>query len=504
MTSVNNQNEIIQVYTQLLSNFNGYYEFASQAKNLIDGTTYTFTVNNQFLTVRQKFPASRISISHWKVTRDLLTTPFAFADKAKFLGTHEGEIDFYIPSHVIDLFPALGALGPAHTVYEGALGLSGRSIWVFRPGLAPICLKIDTLRYPTAMAFNQRRLDLSDIEHSLQINAELSHLKNLFTEDHGVSIEFDPNQVTSKQTHYGYLVRLLDFDKTNIEKSDFLIPMTALVSDDFYKNTKLLASMQLENLNVSTLFSVDLPRALATLIRQSFLSSIHFELHQQNLTAHFRKGRFIKLIYHDLLDVVIDPICFLADRLRLQSSSALELHEQLEKLSTTAFFNLQDEMQVAANETHKFTVTSFYRRYLRNFGNYSRTYNHLLKKEYFLGLEFESKLLEALNFTETELQTNNFNHPQAEFLKKQLFWCLQRFHQNQQDKAFRYMLDQLANEKLYARNAVTQNELKKLFQENKIVLCGPVPIQLINIVNEIASTIYFELNLNLNLFVFFV
>jgi hypothetical protein len=174
----------------------------------------------------------------------------------------------------------------------------------------------------------------------------------------------------------------------------------------------------------------------------------------QNLTLHLRGGKGVKFIYHDLQDVLFDPTMYFCNRI-LKTKS--QNPDQIDKAIREAFLAI-DDMQMTrtinsqgervldrVKGSESSTVVSFWRRYIRNLGDYTRIYNLLAGDDYFLERKFEEYVLNHLDLTPEDLgladdaltATTVANTSSAinttNVLKKHLFWCLDRYYTKQND-----------------------------------------------------------------------
>lgn len=510
MTNLSEKHTFLKIYAELNQNFNGYYQQPYELTNLLDGKTYSLLINNQFLSVRQKFTQGNLKIGYWSIETKILQSCLGVT-QTSFMGSFAGseKIDFFLPQDLFDVFPTLiEKIGYPSRYYEGILTPSGRSIWVFGAGLDPICLKIDTFNLDEIKNFNYRRLELHHAEHSLAASNFLKAETNIFQEDAALSIQFDAGAVPSKQTHYTYLVRSLDCKKVQVQPGkDFLVPMYVLVSKEFWQNQNLLQLLGLHKINPKDFFANEIAQGFAQLIRNSLDKSyLHFELHQQNISVHFRQGRFVKLIYHDLLDTVFDSVSYFLKTLtenKVSIDSLKSAYGEVRQMQKKSFFNAHGDLQKKNSKFFAFTVTSLYRRYLRNFGDYTKIYNVYSGDDYLNARKFEAFVLKNLNFTDAELGiSDETNENNIDFLRHELFWCIDRYHEVKQGRMLKNVFDQLCSLS-ETQNSTNGIDLLKQKLDSSFVSCSdaiPFDLEMIDFAKISQLQFLFENRMALGLY----
>jgi len=436
---------LISVMAKLGGSYNSYYSRIYQFTDLLLKRPVRLEVSTQFFEARVRFKMPVMSVKVWHVDLDLLKSlgfEMVHYFGSQSLGTASKQaVSIYIPEFLSSKFETLeGRLKAAMQEasnrgrisiqeHTGQLTSSGRTFWLDNSD----CFKIDTVDIQGVSDFvNNRRLDTKDVKAAILTCEYLQNtdLKNFFTESSGLYI-----QSSTADYRYVVLERNLDFEKTSVREGDFLIPMQAMVSVDFWANEKTLAAFELNQQTCAQFFENHLAREFARLVKNSIESTFtHFELHQQNITCHIRNGELQKLLVHDLQDVVFDPISYLLATPDEEWSEALRFIRQFSK---TKFFNLYGEPRVDGPK-HKFffTPASLYRRYLRNLGNYGRIYNHASGEDYLFSRKFESLILKELNYADEDLGLDAAIKDSANFsfLRDHLFWVIERRVETKQKK----------------------------------------------------------------------
>ncbi|MBC7465546.1 MAG: hypothetical protein H7256_06095 [Bdellovibrio sp.] len=443
--TINDQVEILELLSQLSKTFNSYYEVNYKLRDLIDQKVHALTITNQFLPVTLNFPEASSAVARWMVDENVFQTQ-SFLKSFKRLGqnSHLQTFDFYLPVDFFSLFPELiASLGSPQEICKGHLTSSGRSIWVFPKKQVPLCLKVDTYDFVLPKKYNSRINRVAQIDHSLKMSQYLQDEDNIFSENDGLTLTFDTFIEDKVPKTYSYLVRTLDFKKCNVERKDLILPMQTVVATDFWNDLELRKYLKLQDRTVVDFFMNDVAKAFAELLRNALTKSfVHFELHQQNLSVVVRNGRGVKLLYHDLLDSVFDPIGYFLNHLHVGCKNASKLLQKIADIDATTFFNCHGTLET--NKKRKlFTVVSIYRRYIRNFGDYTKIFNMFSGEDYCLSLKFETCILKYLSFSDAELGLSNQKIDNQDFLTQQLFWSIDAFHRTQQHQLLQRSFAQL-------------------------------------------------------------
>jgi hypothetical protein len=306
--------------------------------------------------------------------------------------------------------------------------------------------------------FNERALYEASLWHAQKVEKLLQTEQNIFFESFGASIYFRNLHYAGDNKRYTYLLRHLDFSISNVGIRDFLIPMQALGSQEFWKQKDLLEVLGIKSSSYD-FFEHDIARCIADMIKNSINNTcIHFEAHMQNMTLHVRKGKAVKFIYHDLQDVMFDPIIYFCNQLLkvgIESNGQLnavvkKVYGIIDDMQLTRTLNAQGER---VNDTKKgyesYTVVSFWRKYIRNLGDFTRIYNFFKGDDYFLGRRFEEALLRHLNFSAHDLGFD-IKTPEDKQTMHHLFWCLDRYYTRQNeakvDEVFRLLQNFIVKE----------------------------------------------------------
>ncbi|MBC7467571.1 MAG: hypothetical protein H7256_16390 [Bdellovibrio sp.] len=432
--------KIVKLFALLGYKLNSYHSLSVRVKNILSDRTDEVIEYNQFVPSAMRHPVKNLRVGYWKLSPEFIRS-LSIVDNCDFFGdVNKYEfLEFYFPLDLSDEYPGLvSSLGSWHEVIEGTLNPSGRSIWLFPKNSNPLCLKIDTLQLINRQFFSERALLAGGVIHSV---AATNYLKSdcfSANEDRGGNIFFNFNYKKEGPKRYTYLLREYDFEKLNILRDDFLIPIVALLSPEFWSNQKLKSSMGIRKSAVDFL-SEDFARCFADLIKNSLMNTfLHYEVHQQNLSLHMRRGVGVKLIYHDLQDTVFDTVTYLLHQVSLHGLSQIESHySYIARFQKNLVLNAHGHLLTHNRATREyFTVVSIYRRYLRNFGGYNKSLNYFLNSDnntgqYFADKSFESNVLKYLNFTEDVLKVDDVyfkNEQEKQFLQGDLFWSINRFH----------------------------------------------------------------------------
>ncbi len=423
--------EIIKLFAEFGKRYNSYYQLKYKIHNMIDSEDYELTISNQFLAVDLRFPQFSGRIAHWRLKFDALEK-WPSLSKYELVGENRDRhiFDFFLPEDFFSIFSELVAyLGDSYNFYNAVMTSSGRSVWVFPPEQLPFCLKIDTFDFDLPQKFSSRPLRLAQIKHSAKLNNLLKAEKNIFSEGTGCSFTFEEWIDAKTHLSYSYLIRDLNFEQNEIKSKDFIIPVQAILSEDFWKDTRLLKIIEMHKRQPVEFFKTDLAKGFADLIFNSLNTThIHFEVHQQNMSLQIRNGKLVKLLYHDLLDTVFDPIGFFMKSVGSDHQNNLNLLQVIDDMQANVFFNSHGLLQRKNDRHHTFTVSSFYRRYIRNFGDYSKVFNAFSGGDYLQSFEFEECILKYLNFGESSLCLSALPINTTSFLSRQLFWSIDRYH----------------------------------------------------------------------------
>jgi len=439
------QNEILRLFAELTQKFNSYYQLSYKFTDYLDGKTHELILNNQFLPVTMKFPENSQRVFQWRVQKSRLSQ-IPNLQSLELLGSlaNLDEFDFFIPEDFQPIFPEIfQALGTPEQILESILTSSGRSLWVFHPQakIRPFSLKIDTGDIRLPKKFSSRILSLGQLRHALETDEWLQDDSFIFHENRGIHLKFPPTPPNDER-NYVYLVRELNFARSEIEKTDFIIPLQALLSNEFWQNHELRHALGLAGKKPAAFLAQELAPSFARLIRHSLDETFtHFEVHQQNLSAHIRDGRIVKLLYHDLTDTVFDPVGFFLNQMEKKKQTPQQAYERIRKIHADVFFMSQGLFQ---NDFPAiFTVSSFYRRYLRNFGDYPKIFNFFSHDDYISSRRFETLILNSLNFTRQELGLTKELIANEKFLTHDLFWCLNRYLSIQQKRMLEKIYESL-------------------------------------------------------------
>jgi hypothetical protein len=225
----------------------------------------------------------------------------------------------------------------------------------------------------------------------------------------------------------------LDFSLSKIGIRDFLLPMHALGSKEFWKQKELLKVLEIKS-PPHIFFEEQIAPCLADMIKNSInCTCMHFEAHMQNMSLQIRKGKAVKFIYHDLQDVMFDPVIYFCNHiLKVNSKNTSQLekaieesYEVIDNFQLSRTINSQGErVNDSARGYETYTVVSFWRKYIRNLGDYTRIYNFFKGDDYFSGRRFEAAILRHLNFSNDDLDGNK----NRENMKQHLFWCLDKYY----------------------------------------------------------------------------
>jgi hypothetical protein len=332
----------------------------------------------------------------------------------------------------------------------GIITSSGRTFWVGWHNQTyltqPLSFKIDTLDVLTARDYiNYRRLSPEDAKLAVLVNdllerihKEKNNLRNFLNESVGLYIQ---SQKADSTHRYVTLERYIDFKKCSVLKGDYLIGMQVMLSPDFWKTQENLKIFEIASANMRFFFTEHLARGFADLIKNSIENTfLHFEIHQQNLTCHLRKGKLQKILVHDLQDVIFDPVSFLFS---YEYKDWPEKLKQISDLYKVRFFNFYGEQRLNISvHSHYFVPATFYRRYFRNFGNYTRIYNQSAGEDYLFSRKLESIVVQQLGYTDEDLDlADTEGHkiktsPGYSFLSEHLFWVISRRIRVKQQRLF--------------------------------------------------------------------
>lgn len=475
-----NNTKTIKILAQLGARYNSHYRAQFVSQNLFDGVDYRLNFFSKFIPVSSRYRSMQVDMLYWILTTEQLkhlqNLEVNITESSQSLGNSlasslKNKIEIYIPRDLVANFSYLvDQLPPPHRVLSAVLTPSGRSFWVFDEmdeQFAPHGIKINTGFIDDLVSFNRKKLSASDVEYALLVSEYLKLEKNIFCESSGVS--FIPRNAQPDQA-YVCQRRSLDFKRCDIRKDDWLVPLHTLCGPDFWQDTQMMQTIGLDKFGAEAFFTQQLPKAFAELIRNSLDKTfLHFEVHQQNLTAQLRNGHLVKLIYHDLLDTVFDPVTYFL----LHPDAYEKKLELVTKLTGSQHFNCAGEIRNYERTLHDFTVTNFYRRYLRNFGEYQMVSNYFCGKNIFYSHDFEVAVLMHLKLTDEELQIDELSERLPnEVLKRasqDLFWCIERLIDCKQRAALKNILQITPSDWPSSEPSTSEQFMKMYRQRNGYV-----------------------------------
>lgn len=485
--------DLLAVLAKLGVNYNSYYSRIYEFTDLSLKKNLRLNVTTQFFEPRVRFKQTTMPVQLWEIDRDLLPE-LGFAAAGVYRAPHWPErrsVTLYLPEALLAVFAGLekkltealsqpANRGRIHRrIVEGTLTSSGRSFWIPEAPRAPVCVKIDTFDVRGVAEFlNNRRLDPGDVQLACLLTDYLRRagLRNYFDEGRGIYI-----QPAAEEYRYVALERTLDFAATGVRRGDYLVPMQAVASDDFWANSANRALFGLGAQTPGGFFKEQLVREFARLIRNSVENTfLHFEIHQQNLTCHLRRGRLQKLLVHDLQDVVFDPVSYLFSPAKAGGPGTwAEKLAFIGQLYRKRFFNFYGEPRLdIAKHNHYFVPSSFYRRYFRNFGNYTRLYNKACGEDYLASRELETRLAEELGYSDAELGLTEevTSHPDFAFLRRNPFWVIERRVEAQQRGFLRQRFKEMESG-LRSLSALEVGELALRAQRESCIYSGNLPFR---------------------------
>jgi len=469
-SKLRHKKEIVKLFSLLGYKLNSYHSLAVKVNNLISSKQENVIVYNQFVPSYMRHPIERLRVGYWRLEatdlkkiKSVISFDF-FGDTKKY-----PYVEFYFPLDLSAEYPGLlEALSDPQEMLEGHLNPSGRSIWVLPEKRNPVCLKIDTIQLNNRRFFSERVLLPRGVEHSIFATDYLKHQIYNCSEDRGGNIFFNYNYSDGTPKRYTYLLREFDFKKLGICRNDFLIPVVAILSTEFWSNAELLHNIEIKK-SATEFLAEDFAKCYADLIRNSLDKTfLHFEMHQQNLSLHMRNGNAVKIIYHDLQDSVFDPITYFLKQCSENGFKNInQYYDFILSFQKTSALNVHGHLLLHDQVTREyFTVTSIYRRYLRNFGGYNKSLNYFINSirnqgEYFLDRSFECQILKYLAFEGQNLNLNEevFNSKKDKgFLENDLFWSIHHYHAVLQKKLF----DQFKHAILNSKQRVKEIDVSKL------------------------------------------
>lgn len=495
------RHKVIESFALLGYKLNSYHFFPATIRNLLTDQDEQVVIHNQFVPSEIRHATRSLKVGFWRIRAERLRN-FACVASADFFGDStilNGLIDFYFPLDLTDEYPSFTQqLGAPDQVIDGILNPSGRSIWLCPQGGEPVCLKIDTLQLEKRRYFSERALLPLGAMHSISVSNYLNDDIYAATEDRAANIVFRFAYTDGQPKRYTYLLRSYDFKKLDIRNYDFLVPMVALLSPDLWSNEALVKSLDITRSAVD-LIEGDLASCFAALIKNSLSRTfLHFEVHQQNLSLHLRKGRGVKLIYHDLQDTVFDTVTYFLDQFQRRGfKEVAAYYHQAAIFQKTNFLNSHGYVLLEGRPTREyFTVVTAYRRYLRNFGIYNKTLSYfvnLAKQQatgeahdplrYLADKTFEARVLRVLDFSESDLRIDEVDFTdenEKQFLTNDLFWSIQRFHQVFQKNRLQHFIETVHRDNLPSEEIATTS-LKTLLQTKTTVASNGFPVSVTDI-----------------------
>lgn len=469
----------IKVMALLGYNYNSFHQLTYRSRDLLDGEMRDLVVINQFIAANKRHPTDRLDVGRWRLPVSGLYRRLAELRSFELYGEAGGDVlDFYFPLDLGDEYERLfECLGPPEKTDRGILTPSGRSIWVLSEDRAPVCLKVDTMQLRQRKFFSERLLGEQGLRHTMNVTAHLHAEDNIFTEARGASFTFGYPDPDGRPMQYNFLIRELRPEAVGLRPDDSLVPVVALLSEKLWAEPALLKSLGLPSSPARFLIE-DFARALAAMIRNSLdRTFVHFEIHQQNLTLLVREKRGEKLLYHDLQDTVLDPVSLFLDRLKQCGGAEIGRHyAEVYGMQRQVCLNSHGHLVTHDFSTKEhFNIVSLYRRYLRNFGHYTRTYNFFAGEDYVNGRDFETAVLRHLNFTSAELETTA--PPE---LAQDLFWHIDRYQRRRQRRELASALAAYRQSCPGPADRVSPEELLTLLgrEDMRVIHSGEFPVHI--------------------------
>jgi hypothetical protein len=263
----------------------------------------------------------------------------------------------------------------------GYLNPGGRTLFVLFSNGEAFTLKVDTSAESGLSAENRKPLSRASMQLSRFNSWHLKQFGSYASEEEFCQLDM---AATEAPCMFGYIMRT-DRLKCSLLQKDFIIPAYCFFSDIFWQNRKLLSNLGLGSLknraDIATWLVENFSAGLFSFLDHALLKShLHAEVHQQNLTCLVRGGALVKFQYHDLLDCVWDPLSYVLD-LILNKKTALVMEEWLKTIESSLFqaFGAVPSSN-ADNARALISIGSWWRRWIRSFGQYDRWINFILMK----------------------------------------------------------------------------------------------------------------------------
>lgn len=317
-------------------------------------------VENGFLPLSQTLFSKkglRGQVPYWKLSSVTENTSVQKYSLASF-----GQLAFFT-AHLWDK-PALNALqtefGPPDGFLNQEIFVNLRTVGITAEGLEPM-----TVKFPTYDSLKTNSLPWVLQKKIFQANREMSALlsddKLFLNEQEGLLFEKPDFSLYQ-------LIRPLPFEHMALDGHDLYLPLFAL-----YSRQLLSTPLEAHVFGLSEKidwFRENIGRQLIEIIFKSFFKyGVHFELHQQNISALIRNSSLSSLFIQDFFDVMEDPLAQVLLRAFPEDKLADRNRAPFGYCNEWGFSSEQNGPQRPAS------ISSWYRLYLRDFGQHEKCIN---------------------------------------------------------------------------------------------------------------------------------
>lgn len=321
----------------------------------------------------------------------------------------------------------------------GYLNPGGRTVFVLFDNGTSFSLKIDTSCEDGMSIENRKPLTESSMQVSRFNSIHLTKKMSYAIEEKYCRVLIS----TADLRHtYGYILREDKIGYSPLLK-EFAVPGFCFFSDLFWNNKDLLIKLGLgarqDRLGVAQWLVENFSNGLYSFLEDALISThLHFEVHQQNLTCRVRSGKIISFQYHDHLDCVWDPLSYVLDCVIKKQTAKItgEWICVLESSLFQAFGAVPSANQ--DNSRALVSVGSWWRRWIRSFGQYDRWINI-----YAYADPWRENNIEAAINQKLRQRFEKLNSESESALDDNLFLNIENIIHNQQQHKLRLVMNQL-------------------------------------------------------------
>lgn len=419
------QNQNLHIYALLTAKFNSQIRETQTFQHLLNKNEYRIAIKKPYLPVSEKYGDCERMVGEWpleRVSHNLVVNAIGQTTASSF---------FY-PLDLLELDPKIKhALGEPEYIHKAFLLSSGRSLMVIPPDRDGFVLKVDTSNYSQLKNYSMRLLTEQNINFCAEVSDYCGRFHPIFPEKSGVTVLDKLPVDRTREAGLRTLIRIPFI--SSMQKDDYLVPVTAFFSEEFWANGDLLKSLGIRTELRSEMFG-QLARLMARQIKTSLSESfMHFQAHQQNLTLLIRQSEIVELINHDLIDTLYDPVSHLLKVLTDAEQNHTEnFQEQLASLYEFQYtlaryysLNMHGQLIVPDSIPRGFTVLSYYLRFLHNLGEFASYHRFYTGKD-----DFYAQVYRHLNEDGFSAHHDTGNGTEHAVDSAFFFHSLDRVHRN--------------------------------------------------------------------------